>query len=119
MRDSMPKSFSLFAKLWRDESGFIVSSELILVAVIVVIGSIAGLSTLRTAVVYELADVATALGDIRQSYSFSGVTTSVGTINGSVFSDHTDFCTPGFNDDFPPRRLPSGCIGVVNVSTPE
>ncbi len=111
---------SLFAKLLRDESGFVVSSELILVAVIVVIGSIAGLSTLRTSVMYELADVATAVGDLNQSYSFCGVTKSnVGTISGSVFQDQTDFCTPGFNDNFPPTRLSSGCIGVLNTATPE
>ncbi len=113
----MPKSNSLFAKLLKDEFGFVVSSELVLLTVLVVIGGIAGLSTLRTAVAYELADVATAVGDINHSFSFCGVTTSSGTINGSVFLDNTDFCSPGFNDDFPPQRLPA--ISILNVSSGE
>ena len=119
MKKSMPESPSLLARFLRDDFGFVVSSELILLAVIVVIGSIAGLSTLRTAVVFELADIATAIDDLNQSFSFCGVTTSSGTINGSVFIDNTDFCTPAFNDDDPPVQTSSGCIGVLVPATPE
>ena len=82
----------MLMRLWNDEAGFIVSSELILIATLVVIGMIGGLSTVRDQVVGELNDVAGALGDVNQSYSFSGVSAHSGSTSGSVFSDLADFC---------------------------
>jgi hypothetical protein len=60
--------------LWRDESGFIVSAELVLIATILVIGLIVGMSEVQHAVVAELNDVADAIGSANQSYSYSGFT---------------------------------------------
>src|SRR5580698_6627097 len=64
----------MFLSLWNDEAGFIVSAELILVATLLVIGMIVGLQTVRDTVITELADTATAIGQINQSYSYGGVT---------------------------------------------
>jgi hypothetical protein len=58
--------------LWNDEAGFIISAELVLVATLLVIGLIVGLSEVQHAVVTELNDVADAIGELNQSYSFSG-----------------------------------------------
>ncbi len=55
--------------LWRDERGFVTSSELILLATIVVIGLIVGLSAWRDAVVQELGDTGGAVGQFDQSYA--------------------------------------------------
>lgn len=60
--------------LWRDESGFIISAELVLIATILVIGLIVGMSEVQHAVVAELNDVADAIGSANQSYSYSGFT---------------------------------------------
>ena len=60
--------------LLADETGFIVSSELVLVATILVIGLIVGMSEVQHAVVGELNDVADAIGSANQSYSYSGFT---------------------------------------------
>ena len=49
---------SLVCRLWRDEAGFIVSAELILVATIAVLSTVVGLSTVSHAVNNELLDVA-------------------------------------------------------------
>ena len=46
---------------WRDEEGFVITIELILIATIVGIGSIVGLTTLRNAINSELADVSDAI----------------------------------------------------------
>ena len=62
--------------LLNDESGFIISAELVLVASILVIGLIVGLSEIQHAIVTELNDVADAIGCINQS-----------------------FCNPGFSKD--------------------
>ncbi len=90
-------------QLWKDEAGFVVSTELVLIATILVIGMVVGLATVRNAVVQELGDVALAIGSVNQSYSYTGVTgrplNAENNDNGfssytagSVFEDATDFC---------------------------
>ncbi|MFO0902752.1 MAG: hypothetical protein U0939_07115 [Pirellulales bacterium] len=56
-------------RLWRDERAFVVSSELILISTIAVIGLIVGLATYRDALVQELGDTGAAIGAVNQSYS--------------------------------------------------
>lgn len=58
--------------LLADEAGFIVSAELVLIATILVIGLIVGLSEVQHAVVTELNDVADAIGCLNQSYFYTG-----------------------------------------------
>ena len=79
-------------RLWVEETGAILSAEVMLVASILVIGVIAGLSSLRDSVVTELADLAQALGNVNQSYSFGGVQGHHVFNGGGVFVDNTDFC---------------------------
>jgi Flp pilus assembly pilin Flp len=62
----------MLQQLLRDEAGFIISAELVLVATLLVIGLIVGLSEVQHAVVSELNDVADAIGELNQSYYFSG-----------------------------------------------
>lgn len=59
-------------QLLQDEAGFIVSAELVLIATILVIGLIVGLSEVQHAVVSELNDVGDAIGAVNQSYCYSG-----------------------------------------------
>jgi len=47
-------------RLWSDEGGMILSSEVVLVGTILVIGAIAGLTSLQYAVTHELNDTARA-----------------------------------------------------------
>lgn len=82
----------LFGRFWREEHGAIVSAEIMLVASILVIGVIVGLSALRDSVVTELADVAQALANVSQSYSFSGVSGHHAFSGGGAFTDLADFC---------------------------
>ncbi|MCP4785224.1 MAG: hypothetical protein GY903_00855 [Fuerstiella sp.] len=51
----------LLINLWKEQDGMIVSSEVILVGTILVLGSIAGLSSLQHAVAGELTDAANAV----------------------------------------------------------
>ena len=83
--------------LFNDENGFVVSAELILVATIVVLGLIVGLAEVREAVNQELEDVASAIGSINQSYSYSGLKTPKACLSGSRFSDNKDFCDSEFD----------------------
>jgi Flp pilus assembly pilin Flp len=82
-------------QLWADEAGFVVSTELVLVATILVIGMVVGLATVRDAVVQELADVGAAIGSINQSYVYSEVSGHSAATAGSEYQDQTDFCDTG------------------------
>ena len=57
--------------LWQDERGFVQPSQTILMVAILVIGMIAGLTTLRDQLVQEMGDTAVALESLDQSYSFT------------------------------------------------
>lgn len=86
--------------LLNDEAGFIVSAELVLVATILVIGMIVGLSEIQHAVVQELNDVADAIGSVNQTYSYTGFSAAKSDqqdklksfTRGSTFLDRTDDC---------------------------
>jgi Flp pilus assembly pilin Flp len=101
----------MFLSLWNDEAGFILSAELVLIATLLVIGMIVGLQTIREAITYELADVASAIGFLDQGYSFGGITGHNSSIAGSVWTDTLDFCdTAGTNGGS------SNCVSVGNVA---
>lgn len=95
--------------LWNDEAGFIVSTELVLIATILVLGMIVGLTTLRNDVVAELADLAGAIGDVSQDYHYSAVTGHSSSTGGSEYNDNEDFCAS--NDD--PEETPDQCVNVA------
>jgi len=92
----------MLRKFWNDESGFIASSEMVLIATICVIGLIGGLVEVQWAVVGELNDVSDAIGSLNQSYQFAGFTSMKtqgsggnrikGQVAGSSFVDTVDEC---------------------------
>ena len=100
-------------QLWKDEAGFIVSTELVLIATILVIGMVVGLATVRNSVVQELGDVAKAIGNINQSYEYTGVEGRDGSsaTAGSEFEDQLDFCDQPNGDDL--EGLPPAGISVT------
>jgi len=63
-------------RLLKNESG-VMTFEWILIITILVIGLIAGLASVRDALVVELADTAPAVGSVDQSYSFYGIESRV------------------------------------------
>lgn len=83
---------STLKALWSDESGAIVSTEIVLVITILGIGMVVGLAAVRNSVVTELADVAQAVANVDQSYSYSGVTGHAASSAGSAYTDAPDFC---------------------------
>lgn len=83
----------MLRKLWKDEAGFVISAELVLVATLLVIGLVVGLTELRNQVVEELADVAMAIGYVSQGYEVYGtLKTSVAQTDGFGYDDRRDFC---------------------------
>ena len=108
----------LMSQLWNDEAGFVISSELIFVATLLVIGMITGLTTIRDQVLGELGDVADAVSEFDQSYSISAVTAHASSTSGAIFADGEDFCEGGTGTDQVAAALPQ-CLAIVADTTEE
>lgn len=101
-------------RLWADENGFVISSELVLVGTLLVLGMIVGLTELRNQVVQELADLAVAIGRVSQTYTYSTVTGHTAATAGSQFQDLTDYCDDGGLDN---AAEAAACINVHGDAT--
>lgn len=88
---------STFASLLRDEAGFIVSAELVLISTIVVIGLVVGLAEVSINVTNELEDVGSATGHMQQGYYVSGAHGHRASVSASYFRDNGDFCDSEFD----------------------
>ena len=106
---------TIISRFWNEQTGAIVSAEVIMVATILVIGVIVGLKSLRDSVVSELADVAGAVGGVNQSFCFSGVRGHGAHASGSTFQDLADFCD-NENNHCPQR---SKCVSVCTDAQSE
>lgn len=86
-------------RFWRDQRGEVSMSSVLLLTVILAIGAIVGLTTLRDQLVQEFGDVGVALESLNQSYS-------------SAFGTFTD---PGttLTD---PAGAPPACIAICSVN---
>ena len=93
-------------RLWNDEAGFVVSTELVLLATVAVIGLLTGIVSVRDGVVSELSDVAGAVQEVNQSYSFDGVIGHNAATSGTQFNDQLDECDS--SDD--PSGVADNCI---------
>jgi Flp pilus assembly pilin Flp len=87
----------MLTRLYSDEHGFVISAELVLIASLLVIGLIVGLSEIQHALNAELNDVADAIGSLNQSYRFSGFSKAKNGgagiyTRGSSFRDTMDEC---------------------------
>jgi Flp pilus assembly pilin Flp len=80
----------MLKKLWSDDQGALIAMEFLFVATILVIGIIAGLSSVRSAVNVELSELANAILALSQGYSISGQQGCCASTDGSQAID-----TPG------------------------
>ena len=79
-------------KLWNDDRGFVVSTELVLLATVLVVGLLVGMVSLRDGVVSELADVTQAVQSVNQSYGYDGLIGHNAATHGSTYVDLFDEC---------------------------
>ncbi len=84
----------LFRQFSLDESGFLLSSEAVILGTLFVIGLVVGLAEVRNATVQELADFSQAIAWLSQDYQFTSVDSSnvAGDIStsGSQYDDSED-----------------------------
>lgn len=74
---------NVLRRLWHETDGAVQTAELVMIGTLLGIGAIVGLSTLRFAIVEELADTAAAISAINQSFSSPNAS----------FSDPQQTCT--------------------------
>lgn len=104
-------------RLWAEQTGAVVSAEIMLVATILVIGVIVGLKSVRDSVVTELADVAQAVANINQSYCYTSVTGHGASSGGGHYQDGQDYCD---NNAYPYGTSGAAkCVNVAGYAHPE
>lgn len=64
---------ALLKDLLRDEYGFLISAELVIVGTVLVLGLVTGMACLQEALVQEYKDLACAFSSLDQSYHFTGM----------------------------------------------
>ena len=98
----------LAAKFWNDDRGALIASEYLFVITILIIGIIVGLTSLREAIVNELAETANAILALSQGYTISGLTGDGGDSDGSGVID-----TPSLVVD--PTLTPPAIPSVIDA----
>lgn len=90
---------TLVHKFEREEHGFVVSAELLLILTLMICGVAVGFATVKDAIATELNDVSDAIGAVDQSYnvtSYQAPTNQAGVFHGSCgafgFNDADDVC---------------------------
>lgn len=120
---------ALAAEFVEDDRGFTASMELVLMATILIIGMIVGLTTWRDTVVQELGDSAAAVSELNQGYSYDSTTINkifrtddggfvrvMADVAGSSYVDRRDFCQAAITD---PAGQPPMCITLTTGPTNE
>src|SRR5262245_39240781 len=85
---------SMLTKLWKDDCGALIATEFLFVATILIIGIIAGLGRLRSAVNAELSELANAILALSQGYTISGQDGCCASTEGSQAIDTPGLVTP-------------------------
>ncbi|WP_246864706.1 hypothetical protein [Spongiibacter thalassae] len=102
----------------RKQGGFIMTTELVLLTSVMVVGMVVGLVSMRDSVNAEMEDVAEAIGALDQSYSFDGIQNVQETafIDGSTFTDAQDVNagdTVGFTYTAPSIESANDTLGAA------
>jgi hypothetical protein len=98
-----------------DEDGFVVSSELMLMSSLVVLGLLVGLESARSAVTAELSDVVGSMQDLNQSFSVDGIVYHNSNVAGFDFVDATDECDSPDQSDALDGSFMDNCIAFFGV----
>lgn len=105
----------LMRRLWKEDEGVVVSSELVLMGTVLVIGMTTGLSAVQTAVVTELGDVSNAIGSVNQSYSYAGIVGHGAQTAGSSWIDGVETC----DEPVAQQGEAPACLVLCDMAAPE
>jgi Flp pilus assembly pilin Flp len=77
----------LFVRLWADDRGVLLSIEFLLIASILILGVVVGLTALRNAITAEFEELANAILAISQGFSVGGLSGCCASVQGSQAID--------------------------------
>jgi len=102
--DNLERQQSFWRSAWDDQAGIVISSESILIAVMLALGLMAGAASVRDSVISELSDMGGSFQDLNQSFTLNGVEGHSANSAGMNFRDQADHCdnaddTPGQADN--------------------
>ena len=100
----------LLHTFWADDRGALLSIEFLLIATILVLGLVVGLTTLRNAITAEFAELGNAILTLSQGYSVSGLSGGSSSVDGSQAID-----TPG--SVTPPTPTAPASVSVIDVTS--
>ena len=80
----------LFKRIWNQNTGTVLSSELLAMATVLVVGLLVAFTAARDAVVSEVSDIAGSVQDLNISYSVNGSTGASSSVAGMDFNDALD-----------------------------
>jgi hypothetical protein len=90
-----------FTRFLRDESGMVITAELIMIVTIAVISLSAGWGAVAAMLSEELEDVANSIGSLDQSYSYNGISApGHASCSGSGFNDSRNFVNVSTSSNF-------------------
>ncbi len=88
----------MLRNLLKDENGFLISAEMLLIYTLMFCGAAVGWTVVRDALVHELSDVSEAIGAVSQSYNVNGIQKARdngkfhGRCSGFGYNDNADNC---------------------------
>jgi Flp pilus assembly pilin Flp len=103
---------------WRDESGSIVSAEMVTIGAVVAVGAAAGMQTVSSTVDEEVRDMTRAIRSLDQSYSYRGFRGCNSMTAGSAFVD-TSIDQKGDLPAKPPGGTQRRPAGQSSTAAPE
>jgi Flp pilus assembly pilin Flp len=109
---------SLFANWYADESGFVISAELILIVTVMVLGIITGMACVQGAIVQEFRDIGAAIRSLDQTYFVSGYRGCLKVTGRTSFTASSGFFNNQIDCDY--REIVGGSVisSPVLVSPP-
>lgn len=92
------------------ERGFGLASELVLLSTTLAVGITAGMANMQNSLNAELTDQARAIGNLNQSYVYSGTVSAHNTaaVGGSVFYDSIDYSGNGASFSYVKGQVKEG-----------
>ena len=117
-----------FHRLLDDETGLVLSAELIIIVTITVLGLVVGLAAVQEALVGELTDISGAFRSLNQSYGFTGfrgcrkIWGRTSWTTGSSFRDYYEGCygnQQGFAAEIGGGRAVGGASQAVTTPCPD
>jgi hypothetical protein len=103
--------FKHLQKLWNDDAGAVIATELLFIITILVIGLIVGFVGLRNAIVTEYTELGNAILALSQGYSFGGLSGCCASVDGSQAIDTPQTLTA-------PICTPPAIPSLIDVTVP-